>query len=290
MKIDLDEITKIRLNFCRDMGLKIKDEQFFHNKVQAYGYREIIHQYSSHFMHKDDEQTEKFKPNTTFEELYDFYQLDQCLKNETMIDLQLFEQSFKAALVDAVDTEAANLRMAKAKSGKDDQLKLDDFLKEKYQLQTGRVIRRGDLRSRIRRIKKNYLKPFAGYNEIYSEITPWVLIKEMSFGVACNYFFLLHHHVQKEVLKALFKDETPVVKFEKIVEIIRDFRNRAAHNYRLIGIKHDDVYYYQLVYQQLLLLKNDEPSARMKMSFDQIKKNYLINYSKEKQYLKEVLI
>lgn len=290
MTIDLKEITKLRLDLCRDLGLVIKDDHFFYDKVTSYGYREIIGQYGSHFLQKEPDDTKCFKPNTTFAALYDFYQLDQHLKNEALIDVQLFEQSFKAALVDSVEIESMTLRIKKAKSGKDDHLKLDDFLEEKYGLQSGRVIRRGDLRSRIRRIKQNYLEPFDGYNQLHHEITPWVMIKEMSFGVACNYFFLLHQRVQENVLKILFKDKTPVTNFEKVVETIRAFRDRAAHNYRLIGIKHEGVFYYCLMYQQLLLMNNQEPAERMKANFDRIVEKYLSNHPDERQYLKEVLL
>lgn len=195
MGINLKDVAKLRLGVCSDLGLEIKNEQFFYDKIETYGYREIINQYGPHFLKKEMDQTECFKANTTFEALYAFYQLDQHLKNEALIDLQLFEQSFKAALVDTVEIEQATLQMKAVKSRKSAHSKLDDFLKEKYCLKSGRGIRRGDLQSRIRRIKNNYHEPFAGYTELHHEITPWVLIKEMSFGVACNYFFLLHHQV-----------------------------------------------------------------------------------------------
>ena len=281
---DFEDVTRLRMDFCREFGVTINDEEYFIDKVQTYGYREIIYQYLDHFIEDD---SEKVRPNTTFEEIYAFYQLDQRLKNEALIDLQLFEQTFKAALIDVIELYVAQLKAKKFNFYQESRLKLEDLLKEKYVMQTGRVIRRGELRSRIRRIKENYLEPFDGYNYLYSnEITTWVLIKEMSFGVACNFFFLLHHKQQAIILKRVFKNDLSLADFEKVIESMRYFRNRAAHNYSLLIIKNsDDEFLYNTVYKSLLRLKNQEPARRMKSNFKDIINNYLEEYPKEKNYL-----
>ena len=281
---DFEDITRLRMDFCREFGVTINDEEYFIDKVQTYGYREIIYQYLDHFIEKD---SEKVRPNTTFEEIYAFYQLDQRLKNEALIDLQLFEQTFKAALIDVIELYVAQLKAKKFNFCQESRLKLEDLLKEKYVMQTGRVIRRGELRSRIRRIKENYLEPFDGYNYLYSnEITTWVLIKEMSFGVACNFFFLLHHKQQAIILKRVFKNDLSLADFEKVIESMRYFRNRAAHNYSLLIINNsDDEFLYNTVYKSLLRLKNQEPARRMKSNFKDIINKYLEVYPKEKNYL-----
>lgn len=97
---DLEDVARWSMDFCREFGIKIDDEQFFIDKIKTYGYREIIYKYLDHFIEDD---SEKVRPNTTFEEIYAFYQLDQNLKNEALIDLQLFEQTFKAALIDVME-------------------------------------------------------------------------------------------------------------------------------------------------------------------------------------------
>lgn len=281
---DFEDITRLRMDFCREFGVTINDEEYFIDKVQTYGYREIIYQYLDHFIEGN---SEKVRPNTTFEEIYAFYQLDQNLKNEALIDLQLFEQTFKATLIDVMGLYVAQLKAKKFNFYQESRLKLEDLLKEKYVMQTGRVIRRGELRSRIRRIKENYLEPFDGYNYLYSnEITTWVLIKEMSFGVACNFFFLLHHKQQAIILKRVFKNDLSLADFEKVIESMRYFRNRAAHNYSLLIIKNsDDEFLYNTVYKSLLRLKNQEPARRMKSNFKDIINEYLEEYPKEKNYL-----
>lgn len=281
---DLEDVARWSMDFCREFGIKIDDEQFFIDKIKTYGYREIIYQYLDHFIEDD---SENVRPNTTFEEIYAFYQLDQNLKNEALIDLQLFEQTFKATLIDVIELYVAQLKAKKFNVYQESRLKLEDLLKEKYIMQSGRVVRRGDLRSRVRRIKEHYLEPFDGYNYLYSsEITTWVLIKEMSFGVACNFFFLLHHKQQAIILKRVFKNDLSLADWEKVIESMRYFRNRAAHNYSLLIIKNsDDEFLYNTVYKSLLRLKNQEPARRMKSNFKDIINNYLEEYPKEKNYL-----
>ncbi|MGN9010016.1 Abi family protein [Lactobacillus amylovorus] len=281
---DFEDVARWRMDFCREFGIKIDDEQFFIDKIKTYGYREIIYQYLDHFIEDD---SEKVRPHTTFEEIYAFYQLDQRLKNEALIDLQLFEQTFKATLIDVIELYVAQLKAKKFNVYQESRLKLEDLLKEKYIMQSGRVVRRGDLRSRVRRIKEHYLEPFDGYNYLYSnEITTWVLIKEMSFGVACNFFFLLHHKQQAIILKRVFKNDLSLADWEKFIESMRYFRNRAAHNYSLLIIKNsDDEFLYNTVYKSLLRLKNQEPARRMKSNFKDIINNYLEEYPKEKNYL-----
>ncbi|UXN11001.1 Abi family protein [Lactobacillus amylovorus] len=102
---DFEDVARWRMDFCREFGIKIDDEQFFIDKIKTYGYREIIYQYLDHFIEND---SEKVRPNTTFEEIYAFYQLDQRLKNEALIDLQLFEQTFKATLIDIIELYVAH--------------------------------------------------------------------------------------------------------------------------------------------------------------------------------------
>ncbi len=102
---DFEDIARWRMDFYREPGVTINDEEYFIDKVQTYGYREIIYQYLDHFIEND---SEKVRPNTTFEEIYAFYQLDQRLKNEALIDLQLFEQTFKATLIDIIELYVAH--------------------------------------------------------------------------------------------------------------------------------------------------------------------------------------
>lgn len=277
------DVVDLRIDFLKSFGLTVNDKSFFKEKTTKYGYHEIVWQYLDHYFIDPNSDELKLKHPTDFKDVYALYQLDQKIKNSIMISLQLFEQTFKVAL-----TNELAVCYARAKAKLIEAEKFDDepeIFSESYKLHNGSVIKRGDLKSRIRHIKKNYLEPFDGYTKLHGQIEPWVLVKEMSFGVATNAFFLLNKDSQLSILKRVFKNNLSITDFEKILGDIKLLRRRAAHNYRLIGIKKDDKYLYQLVMQDLSLLKNQEPYEKVAYKLRNICDQYLQKYPNEKEYL-----
>lgn len=255
-------------NYLKKLGITIPNPKFFQEEISYYGFQEICLQYLDHFLVKNQKGDLHVKAPTSFTQIYNFYSLDQSLKNTLMIAVQLLEQTFKTALVTAIKKSPETLA-----------------LKEKYQLNSGRIIRRGDLKTRIRRISKNYFLPYKSYAKTHQHIDKWVLIKEMSFGVACNYFFLLPNQVQKRIVNSFLRKPTSVLEVENIFAILRLFRNQAAHNYRLIGIRGSKHSLYDEVIADLKLLKNQEPYFQAKKNCQQIITVYLEKYPAEKAYL-----
>lgn len=282
----MDPLFELRLGLLRDLGIIIDDPDYFEEITNRYGYHEVVWKYLDHFIKRVNKESITFKHPTTFEEIYDFYCLDQHLKNQVMISLQLFEQSFKVALAE-ISFLGKNRQLAKNINPQTTHPQ--QFLKEKYLLKNGRVIRRGDIKSRIRHIKQNYLEPYDGYREMAGEATYWVIFKEMSFGVATNYFFLMPIKYQKQVLARVFKSHITLREFEKWLETIRYFRRRAAHNYRLLGIKVGRKFLYQKVVDNLSLLQNPEPYGLLTVKIPQVTANYLKKYPHDEDFLSKNL-
>lgn len=282
----MDPLIELRLDLLRDMGIIITDTNYFIKITNRYGYHEVVWQYLDHFIKRVNKESITFKHPTTFEEIYNFYCLDQHLKNQVMISLQLFEQSFKVALAE-ISFLGKNRQLAKNINPQTKQPR--QFLKEKYQLKNRHVIRRGDVKSRIRHIKQNYLEPYGGYREVAGEATYWVIFKEMSFGVATNYFFLMPIKCQKQVLARVFKSHITLRKFEKWLETIRYFQRRAAHNYRPLGIKVGRQFLYQKISDRLYLLQNLEPRELLKQKIPETIDEYLGKYPYEKEFLSKNL-
>lgn len=267
--IDLE--SKIKL--VNSFGITIKDRAAFTKQVHFYGFNEIFWQYVDCFPRIASNKRPMPRHPKDFADIFALYQLDQKLKNIMMISLQLFEQSFKAALVTAVSRENEGLT---------------ELLNVSYQLKSGRVIRRGDLKSRIRRIKQNYQEPFTGYKQLnHNTITNWVLIKEMSFGIATNTFFLLNLDLQHQVLSSIFKQQISVEAFEQVLAGLRIFRHRAAHDYRLLGVKAHQHYLYDQVLDDLSLLSNPDPYQNATGQFKQIIADYLTNYPEMRSFLNQ---
>lgn len=285
MEKDINFLSDMRIDFLRDLGLIISDPKSFAKITQAYGYHEIINQYGERFLLEKDDDF-KYKPGTTFEAIYAYYRLDQQLKNQMMISLQLFEQNFKVALTEA-NTLGEFRHGIKNRDPKTKDRR--QFLSEKYELANGRVIRRGDIKARIRHIKQNYLEPYPDYRRVHGEVDQWVLFKEMSFGVATNYFFLMPAKYQKLVLARIFQSKMTLRQFESWLETIRYFQRRAAHNYRLIDVKDKGKYLYQTVLENLKELKNQEPYDLVKAKWTKIVEQYLQEHPADKAFLEEKL-
>ena len=283
-----DLLSEIRIDFWRDIGLIINDEKLFDRVTANYGYHEIMYQNIDHFfIETNDDDFIKPKRKTTFEEIYDFYCLDQHIKNVMMISLQLFEQSFKVALAETALIE----------NGKNFTRNLNPrtihqrrFLNEKYQLKDGRVIHRGDVKARMRHIKQNYLEPYEGYTEAHGEAGIGLIIKEMSFGVATNYFFLMPIKAKKIVLTRVFKEKITLRQFEEWLNEIRYFQRRAAHNFSLLIIKEKRQFLYKLVLNNLHQLANQEPCELAEERINKIVQNYLTKYPIEKDFLNKVFM
>lgn len=276
------DIIDLRIEFLKSIGISIKDRQFFEMKTQNYGYHEIVWQYFDHFFIDPESDDLKLKHPTDFKDIYTLYQLDQKLKNSIMVALQLFEQTFKIAL-----TNELLIQYAQAKSKLIEAEKFDEepeIFDESYKMHDGSVIKRGDLKARIRHIKNNYLEPFEGYTKFHGHIESWVLVKEMSFGVATNAFFLLDEKSKQDILKRVFKTKISLIDFEKVLNNIKLLRRRGAHNYRLIGIKKDGKSLYKLVLQDLSMLKNNEPYEKARKDFNKICDEYLKRYPEEKEF------
>lgn len=281
-----DPFSEIRIDFWRDIGLIINDEKLFDQVTTNYGYHEIMYQNIDHFFVDDDDYI-KTRRKTTFEEIYDFYRLDQHLKNVMMISLQLFEQSFKVALA-----ETALIENGKnfVKNINPRTIHKKQFLNEKYQLKDGRVIHRGDVKARIRHIKQNYLEPYEGYTEVHGGAGIGLIIKEMSFGVATNYFFLMPTKAKKIVLTRVFKEKMTLRQFEEWLGIIRYFQRRAAHNFSLLIIKEKRQFLYKLILNSLKQLANQEPYELAEKRSDKIVQDYVTEYPVEKDFLNKVFM
>ena len=276
MKNEDQDISALRIDFLKGLGLTVNDKSFFKEKTTRYGYHEIVWQYL-------DEP--KLKYPTDFKDIYALYQLDQKLKNSIMVSLQLFEQTFKVALTNELIVQYTRAKAKLIKAEKYDEE--PEIFNESYKLQDGSMIKRGDLKSRIRHIKKNYLEPFAGYNHLHGHIEWWVLVKEMSFGVATNAFFLLNEDSQRRISKRVFKINLSITDFEKILSDIKLLRRRAAHNYRLIGIQTNGKYLYNQVLHDLALLTNQEPYEKAVQKFQDLCDSFLDQYPNEKEYLQK---
>ena len=83
---DFEDITRLRMDFCREFGVTINDEEYFIDKVQTYGYREIIYQYLDHFIENDSEKVRPWTPLTPAQKVIPWTPLVPAEKVKTSTD------------------------------------------------------------------------------------------------------------------------------------------------------------------------------------------------------------
>lgn len=220
---------KEQLEAARKAGLYDALDPKNEEVIYLEGIEETLVQYQGHFLQEQPQADSpyglgKFKPGTSFQDVMDYRDLDLEFRRKAMTSMNRFEQNFRAAMV----------RIIRDQIGSDYETYTDPrFMKEEYQLPDGRLIRRGQLKSRLRRIRSQA----DAQPELKRAGSLWLTIKLLSFGLVEDWFFLLPDQYRTAVQNQVFGDTMDNISFEECVKkltLLRAFRQRAAHNFNLI--------------------------------------------------------
>ena len=85
--------------------------------------------------------------------------------------------------------------------------------------------------------------PTKHYREKHNHIPPWILFKNVKFGTMIDLFTFLNRNEKLELIQEydIFKtnkitENEKLEMFKNMISIIRKFRNKIAHNSKVIGI------------------------------------------------------
>lgn len=87
-----------QLDILKDRNLIILNETAAKKILQDYGYYEIINGYKYPFLKDSSNDDIGYKPSTTFEHIFELYQLDSHIRSSVMSAIEIFENSFKQSL------------------------------------------------------------------------------------------------------------------------------------------------------------------------------------------------
>ena len=76
-----------QIELLKTRGLKIDDENFALNKLQEDNYYNIINGYKDLFL--DEENSNIFKNNVTFEEIYSLFEFDRNIKSIFLKNMEM---------------------------------------------------------------------------------------------------------------------------------------------------------------------------------------------------------
>ena len=208
-----------QIALLKEKGLIIVNEDFAKSALSSISYYDLINRYQQYFMI-----SKKFRFGVTIESLYSFYLFDKDIQFVIMKYSALVENIFKNKLSYII---AQHLGVS-----------ITDYLSPHYF-----VAKREKSKLTFSVVRKNiecYLtsthvsNPTLHYMSNHNHIPPWILFKNISFSNSINIYKLLRSDLKKYVTDSLLpgnqKYSEKVEFLEKSLEMVRTFRNYAAHN------------------------------------------------------------
>lgn len=111
----------------------------------------------------------------------------------------------------------------------------------------------------INKIKNSFTtkdQPTKHYNEHHNHIPPWILFKNVYFNSVIDLFTFFNKSMQLQIVddyslikKLGIKDEFKTKNFKKMLTIVRKFRNKIAHNAKIITYRVENKY--EILYQEI---------------------------------------
>lgn len=208
-------------------GLNINNTEIGIEILKSISYYDLINGYKECFM-----KNEKFKPNTEITTIFAFSMFDKNFQNILFKYSIYVENTFKTRVAHVIggsfgEEEEEYLSINKYSSPRNPKRleKLEKTLDDIKDVLTNRWTD----------------NPTKHYRKNHNHIPPWILFKNINFNSAIDLYTFLRRNEKEKVINEYFKgnnsfnDKAEVLK--KMITIVRKFRNKIAHNYKVIGYK-----------------------------------------------------
>lgn len=207
-------------------NLYIEDKNMALSALKSLTYYDLINGYKECFITND-----KFEPGISLGFLHIFAQIDRHIQSTIFKYSTIVENSYKSKLAYVL---AKNFGVCEH-----DYLDPDNYFRTNNKISFSRIQKAC---ISIYDGSKPIPQPTKHYVEKHNQIPPWILFKNLSFSNAINFFQLLKSQEKHEVADLLIPDKN--LDYYKKVEfiiaslnIIRNFRNKMAHNLKFITYK-----------------------------------------------------
>lgn len=241
----------------KDKNLTINNEAQAKKTLIKTSYYNLINGYKDCFLDPDSTK-EKFKDDVSFNDIYMLYRFDSDLR-KNILDISLsIEETIASTLAYVIsDTYGDN----------------KDIYLKRNNLRIGDRFERGRYRNEREKFLSKvddyiyYAKdgPVKHYKENYENIPAWILVKVLSFGNLKIWYKLSKPEVKDRIVSIFFEKEKNNVTdkdkelFMKCLDILNQFRNKAAHGGRTYNYSgRVELPYTQNYHQDLLGISEDE--------------------------------
>ena len=224
-----------QLKILRNRGMIIKNGSYAIKILKRENYYSIINGYKDIFLDKNSK-TEKFKVDTTFEDIYNLFEFDRNIRH-------LFLK-YILRVENIINTKISYFFSKKYK--KDfDYLNINNFNDKNLEKNTGLIASISSV------IKDKSGSKFQNKNQISHYLTQhkslplWVLVKHFSFGITAYFYSSLDNDLKNEIVKEISleykKEQHQTIKLhievlENALHFLNVLRNKAAHNERFFNI------------------------------------------------------
>lgn len=226
--------VKEQINILKVRNLLFHDEESASKSLHRYGYYEIINGYKDNFMIDPTNDDKGFKPNISFDHIYQLFVVDQNLRATTVEALEYFEANLRQVVAYVV-----------AKYISYNQFVYIDRKKynhgPRYKHIHGVAYPVDKLMNTLDKITRRNDQPFKHYREDHGNIPPWIIVKRLSLGNLIWWTRLLKGPQKSQVISRMMGLPIEIVQgntelneiFGDYLSLILDYRNIAAHGGRI---------------------------------------------------------
>ena len=223
-----EQLKKLR----DDYRLPVADNEIELELLSTLSYYELINGYKDCFMENN-----KFIEDRSLIDIFVFNIIDKKFQNILLHYSIYVENIFKTKLA---------YHIAKNKG-----IHYSEYLDEnKYHTSTP------DRKAKLLAVIGNFTKvhfnsedtPTVFYRKRHNHIPPWILFKNVTFNNAIDLYSFLKRNEKLEIISEYFlidskniTDDERLELFKNMLIITRKFRNKIAHNYKVIGINLEKV-------------------------------------------------
>lgn len=217
-----------QIDLLKSKGLSFENENFARDRLQEYGYYNIINGYKTPYIEIIDDK-KIYKSGTIFEQIYSLFIFDHTLRNSVMSTMLDFEEHLRAAAAEVIANSFG--------TDHNEYLRWNNYRDR----QTSRD--RFSLRGILGTLRQNIdsgKDPIKYYRENYNIVPPWILFKGTYFSTLINFIRLFKEPQKVQMIKLVYDiDDSlcalPCMKklFLDTLFTCLDYRNCAAHGGRI---------------------------------------------------------
>lgn len=230
-----------QVQILESRNLLFLDRNAASQSLQKFGYYEIINGYKDIFLNDPTDDSAGYKPNITFEHIFNLYNLDKTIRNEIRSVLDDFELILKQNLSyviaeniseqHSVYTDKSNFSSGKLHKYKERETTDRDTLLKEFK-------------------KATYSKeePFNFYIKTHANIPPWIMVKNFSFGNTIYWYKLSDSTIKDKIVARMFgipydffNTLNPPFNltnlFGDLLNLYLDYRNACSHGKRIYNMR-----------------------------------------------------